>query len=169
MVDIFKYCPRCGKPAIQTTSPKVINCRKCAFRFYLTAYPTAGAILTNRSGEILLVERKNEPKKGYWDIPGGFVELNENLETAIVRELKEELGADIHGLTYIGSSTDVYPYKGVTYKTITAVYTASISAKIYPADDVASYRYFNVKNFPTKRFAFPGLARLVLKFLGNHR
>jgi ADP-ribose pyrophosphatase YjhB (NUDIX family) len=50
--------------------------------------------LVHRGGKILLVKRAKEPNKGRWIIPGGLVELGENLEQAVLREVKEELGFD---------------------------------------------------------------------------
>lgn len=42
------------------------------------------------SGKIVLAKRGNEPGRGKWTIPGGLVELGENIESAVVREAKEE-------------------------------------------------------------------------------
>lgn len=47
------------------------------------------------SGKILLEKRKNEPGKGKWSIPGGLVELGENTEQMVIREVKEETGLDV--------------------------------------------------------------------------
>ena len=46
-------------------------------------------------GKILLEKRKNEPGKGKWSIPGGLVELGENVEQTVIREVKEETGLEV--------------------------------------------------------------------------
>jgi mutator protein MutT len=53
-----------------------------------------GAIII-RNGEILLEKRKYDPEKGKWSIPGGLVELGENIAETVVREVKEETGLDV--------------------------------------------------------------------------
>ena len=50
-----------------------------------------GAVILD-DDRILLEQRKNEPSKGKWSVPGGLVELGESLEDAVVREVKEETG-----------------------------------------------------------------------------
>jgi ADP-ribose pyrophosphatase YjhB (NUDIX family) len=46
-------------------------------------------------GKILLARRGIEPRKGFWNLPCGFLELNETVEEGAVREVKEETGIDI--------------------------------------------------------------------------
>ena len=48
-----------------------------------------GAVII-KEGKIALIKRRNEPSKGKWTIPGGLVELGENLDLAVIRETKEE-------------------------------------------------------------------------------
>ena len=59
-------------------------------------YPTrpivgVGAIIVH-DDKILLEQRKNEPGKGKWSVPGGIVELGETLEHTVIRETEEETG-----------------------------------------------------------------------------
>jgi ADP-ribose pyrophosphatase YjhB (NUDIX family) len=59
-------------------------------------YPTrpivgVGAIIVH-DGKILLEQRKNEPGRGKWSVPGGIVELGETLEHTVIRETEEETG-----------------------------------------------------------------------------
>ena len=44
---------------------------------------------------MVLIKRGNEPSKGKWSIPGGHVELGENLKEAVIRETKEETCLDV--------------------------------------------------------------------------
>jgi 8-oxo-dGTP diphosphatase len=53
-----------------------------------------GAVLICE-GKILLEKRKNDPGKGKWSIPGGLVELGENVEQTVVREVEEETGLEV--------------------------------------------------------------------------
>lgn len=53
-----------------------------------------GAFILNQ-GRLLLVLRKRDPEAGHWGLPGGKVDFLEPLETAIVREVAEELGVTI--------------------------------------------------------------------------
>ena len=47
------------------------------------------------NGRILLEKRKSEPGKGKWSIPGGLVELGEEVEQTVIREVKEETGLEV--------------------------------------------------------------------------
>ncbi len=56
-----------------------------------------GALIIDQD-KILLVERGNEPLKGYWSLPGGLLELGEKLDDAIRREVLEETGLIVEPL-----------------------------------------------------------------------
>jgi 8-oxo-dGTP diphosphatase len=59
-----------------------------------------GALII-RKDSILLVERGRAPLKGFWSLPGGVLELGEQLNAAIVREVKEETGLDVQPVNVV--------------------------------------------------------------------
>jgi len=58
---------------------------------------SVAVIITNRSGEVLLLDHLLRPGSG-WGIPGGFINLNEQPEEAVRRELREETGLELENL-----------------------------------------------------------------------
>jgi 8-oxo-dGTP diphosphatase len=48
-----------------------------------------------RDGKLFLVERKTAPEAGHWNLPGGKVDFLEPVETAVIREIQEEIGVDL--------------------------------------------------------------------------
>lgn len=57
--------------------------------------PAVGGIVFNEDGNVLLIQRGKQPRKGEWSVPGGKVDWGETLEAALIREVKEETGIDI--------------------------------------------------------------------------
>lgn len=69
-----------------------------------------GVILNEQTGEILLGQRpKGKPWEDWWEFPGGKIEDGESQKQALVRELKEELGIDVHACTPWVTFTYEYP------------------------------------------------------------
>lgn len=95
-ISSFKFCPLC-KTEMETTTfnhrqRKV--CPDCGFVDYHNPAPAAGIVVINNH-KLLLVKRADEPRKGDWCIPAGFMEWDESPGDCAVRELKEETGLDI--------------------------------------------------------------------------
>lgn len=93
MIQRPQYCAQCGgKLCVQEMdgSPRPV-CVRCGHVVYLNPAPSIAAILV-RDGRVLLVKRNIEPGLGLWSLPGGFIEENETVEEAVVREVREETG-----------------------------------------------------------------------------
>lgn len=75
----------------------------------LTYRQSTSAVILNKLGQILIVQ-KSSYKDNEWDIPGGGIEENENLEVAIIRELKEELGCNKFEMIKTSELTDRYEW-----------------------------------------------------------
>lgn len=102
--------------------------------------------------EILLVQRKNDPFKNYWALPGGFVEMDEDLEFAAARETKEETGIRNLELTQI--KTYGTPGRDPRGRTISVVYAARLSSKplARAGSDAKQTKWFDVLNLPELAF-----------------
>jgi len=158
---MFKYCPNCRTKLVHKVE-RLIDCKKCGFHFYLSPALTNGAIIENSKGEILLVRRKIDPKKGFWDTPGGFVEYGETFEESLIREVKEELGIIISNLKYLSSQTDRYFYNGINYHTICAFFKGNIDEnKIVTDDDVDGFQFFPKNKIPYDKIAFEGVKKAI--------
>ena len=84
----------------------------------------------------ILIQRKNDPYKDYWALPGGFVEYGESVETAAIREAKEEtsIDAELKDLVNVYSKPDRDP-RG---HTISIAFTAKGDFSSGKADSDAS-------------------------------
>ncbi|MFA7157271.1 MAG: 8-oxo-dGTP diphosphatase MutT [Bacilli bacterium] len=72
------------------------------------------AIIENSEGKILIAQRNmKKAQGGLWEFPGGKIETNETRENAIVREIKEELDADIEVNEYFEEKIFKYPEKEI--------------------------------------------------------
>jgi bifunctional NMN adenylyltransferase/nudix hydrolase len=116
---------------------------------YPPTFVTVDAVLVH-SGHVLLVRRKAEPGAGLWALPGGFVEQGETLETACLRELKEETGLKLPRPVLKGAlkAQRVFdaPDRSARGRTITHAFHFAIDAGELPAvragSDARSARFF---------------------------
>lgn len=114
----FKFCPFCGeKDSFIFDNVKIFRCKNCKRSYFINPASAVGAIIETPSG-ILFVKRKYEPKKDFLDLPGGFAELHEKAEDAIIRELKEEIHFHPDNLTFFSTDVNDYIYENVLYTTL---------------------------------------------------
>lgn len=102
--------------------------------------------------QILLVERKNEPYKGCWALPGGFLEPDETLHDCAVRELREETGLLVDEFAEVGSFSA--PDRDPRRRTITIAFVATIGGGTEPkgADDAVDARFWSLETLPALAF-----------------
>jgi mutator protein MutT len=144
----FEYCPRCGSKHFNINGERSRHCTNCNLTYYANASASTAAIITNSKGEVLLATRVFDPAKGKLDLPGGFVDMNETAEEAIIREIKEELNLDVQNPQYLFSLPNEYNFSGITVHTLDLFFKVKIddNAIITSADDVASAQFYDLNN-----------------------
>ncbi len=137
---------------------------------YTYEYPmpavTVDAVIfwqTEFSTKILLVKRGNEPFKGQWALPGGFIEIDEELDDAVIRELKEETGIAHDKLEQVFAIGTVG--RDPRYRTISAVYFGWFDEqkmKVHAGDDACDAQWFDLENLPSLAFDHTEIVRKIL-------
>lgn len=162
-ISTIKFCNICGEKYIKQDGTVII----CAnsHRFYINPKTCVAVILLNSENKLLLVKRNIEPKKGYWDIPGGFVEANESLEQATQRELSEELKIQAHELEYFSSDPDFYDYQNISYPILNTFFVGKLPEKAIQIDDeISEYGFFDIDNIPLEEIAFESIKEVLMNF-----
>lgn len=121
--------------------------------------------------KLLLINRKGEPFKGKWALPGGFINMDEELETAAARELEEETGLVGVRLEQIYTAGKVG--RDPRGRVITVVFMGIASTgqrRIKAGDDAAGAKWFDIENLP-KNLAFDHdeVTRLAIRKLKRKR
>lgn len=130
MKNDFNLCPMCGSKKIEWRDNKKWLCPDCGFDLYNNIAAAVGIVLYDDDNNVLFEVRAKEPRKGFLCLPGGFVDAEESTEAAIVRECREELGAEIaeSDVHYLCSFPNIYEYKSIEYKTCDIFFTAKLPA-----------------------------------------
>ena len=92
--DQIKFCPRCGTPVVSEFhyGQNRPVCPACGWIFFADPKVAAAVLVEREDGRVLLVRRVNEPFKGLWTLPAGFVNADEDPAEAAARECLEETG-----------------------------------------------------------------------------
>ncbi len=118
--------------------------------------------------EVLLVKRANPPFIGKWAFPGGFVEMNEELEEAAKRELQEETALENINLSQMQTFGDCG--RDPRGRNITVAFigmTNEKNATINAGDDAAEAKWFTINNLPEMAFDHNEVAKIAIEKLAS--
>ena len=138
---------------------------------YTYKYPrpavTADCIVITKETEpkVLLIQRGNEPYKGCWAFPGGFMDMDETTEQCAIRELEEETELVVSHVQQVGAYSKVD--RDPRGRTITVAYLALIDSPvpIKGQDDAASAQWFPLSTLPPLAFDHAEIMRDAVKLL----
>ncbi|MBR6439552.1 MAG: NUDIX hydrolase [Bacteroidales bacterium] len=125
---------------------------------YIYEYPrpavTADCVVITKEKEpkVLLIQRGNEPFKGQWAFPGGFMNMDETTEQCAIRELEEETGLKVTKIKQIGAYSKVD--RDPRGRTVTVAYLVVIdkAEAVKGGDDAAKAQWFPISNLPKLAF-----------------
>jgi len=115
---------------------------------------------------VLLIRRKYDPFKGRWAIPGGLVNENESLETAVKRELKEETGIQVNYLEQLYTFGDLG--RDPRNRVITVAHYGLVKQanfNVYANSDAEEAQWFNVSERPPLAFDHDDILDLAVERL----
>lgn len=147
----IQFCPRCSAALVVAEEfgrPRPV-CPNCGW-IYFADPKVAAAVLLRESGQVLLVRRVNEPFRGAWTLPAGFIDAGEDPRRAAERECLEETGLSV----VAGAVFDVIAgrehARGADF---VIVYEAEIiSGELRPGDDADMVQWFGLAQLPALAF-----------------
>ena len=162
-----RYCPRCATELESRASagpdPDRPTCPNCGWVHYENPAPTVQAWI-DRGGEFLALRRADEPKRGEWNMPGGFVEAGESGPEAIAREVLEETGLEIEPGEVVGifasssgEGEDAIPIFDVAYL------CSLKGGEMEISDESLEAGWFSLDDFPLPAFEGERMALSALR------
>lgn len=151
MKDRFSYCPLCAAPLESAREGKHLRmtCRACAYVHYDNPAPAAGVVIVE-NGAVLLVKRRFDPFKGLWVIPSGFIECDEDVREAAVREAMEETGLAIEIDSLHAVETCFDDPRGITLLVLYRAHAAGGTPRA--GDDAEEVGFFPLGDLPPIAF-----------------
>jgi ADP-ribose pyrophosphatase YjhB (NUDIX family) len=126
-----------------------MKCPGCEYIQYRNPASAVGVIVT-RDTEVLLVKRRYEPYRGKWVIPSGFIEYDEEMRSAAVREVAEETGFEVE-LTGLHAAESCFD--DPRGNTILVLFTGRITGgELEAGDDAEDAAFFPLDRLPEIAF-----------------
>ncbi len=148
----INYCPQCGSKLDQQERFGRLRptCPHCEW-IHFPDPKVAAAVLVERENDILLVRRLNNPGRGLWTLPAGFIDAGEDPAQAAERECREETGLHVKVTGLLDVFAGLEHPRGAH---IIIVYRAQIiSGALMPNDDADRVGFFPCNDLPPLAFS----------------
>lgn len=117
---------------------------------------TVDAVVFRLNGEdleALLIQRKHDPFAGMWALPGGFVDMDETAEQAVVRELEEETGLRLEKLKQLFTFSEIGRDPRGRTVSVTFFGMADLNnSRVSGSDDAIDAQWFPLNQLPELAF-----------------
>jgi ADP-ribose pyrophosphatase YjhB (NUDIX family) len=149
----LKHCSRCGTElafgSVDGEDRDRLACSNCGFVAYVNPRLVVTTIPVTDDGEVVLIRRGIEPGRGSWAQPGGFLEIDETVSEAAVRETLEETGLLVEPGEIVGL------YSRLEAAVVVLVFEARIiDGEMTPTPEAIEVRAFAPNAIPWSGIAF---------------
>lgn len=160
-LEDIHFCPTCATPIVirdKFGQPRPV-CPACGW-VYFDDPKVAAATLIVENGKILLVRRVNEPHRGLWTLPAGFINGGEDPAQAAIRECFEETGLEVRITALLDIFARREHARGADF---VIFYQAEVTGgTLQPADDADAAEWFAFESLPP--LAFDATRYIIGKF-----
>lgn len=166
----YKFCPRCSLRGTFDETNFAFKCHSCGFNFYLNSSAAVTALIFNSENELLLTRRGVEPSIGALDLPGGFIDPGENVESALFREIKEELDIVPDGIDYFGSFPNEYHFSGTIVYTVDMVFKCEVNdfSNLKYRDDIIGLEFKKLNDIDLNEVPFRSVINIIKTLQNEH-
>jgi ADP-ribose pyrophosphatase YjhB (NUDIX family) len=152
MASSLNFCSRCGSSLrfglVEGEDRERLSCGACGHVVYVNPRLVVTVLPITDAGEIILIRRGIEPGKGWWAQPGGFLEVDETVNQAAIRETLEETGLLVEPGELVGIYTRLEA----------AVVTLAFEARIVGGTPAPTPEASEVRAFPPEGIPWSGIA-----------
>jgi 8-oxo-dGTP diphosphatase len=150
--ESYRFCPVCGgcleNRLLKATEPERLVCTTCGFVFYIDPKLAVLALVPYQGG-LVMVRRAIEPGYGLWVAPGGFVDVGERVEDAVVRETLEEANLRVRVVRLL----KVHSYRH-SRTVVLSFLTEYVSGELAAGDEELEAQVFTREQIPWESIAF---------------
>jgi 8-oxo-dGTP diphosphatase len=146
-----KFCPRCGTLLTYEYKFDQVRpfCPQCKWIHFVDP-KVAAAVLVEKDSRVLLVRRVNEPFRGLWTLPAGFINGGENPAEAAARECLEETGLSVRVTRVLDVISGKEHERGADF--IIVYHAEVVGGELIPADDADAVDWFARDDLPPLAF-----------------
>ena len=161
--ESYKFCPLCGglleNRLLKAGDPERLVCTACGYVYYIDPKLAVLALVPYEGG-LVMVRRSIEPGYGLWVVPGGFVDVGEKVEEAVVRETREEASLNVRVVRLL----NVHSYRH-SRTVVLSFITEYLSGVLAAGDEEMEARVFSRGEIPWEQIAFRSTADAVKEYL----